>query len=242
MQAALCKTHPALCGDEGLALIRKDIADEGVDHRDAGGVLRAGQAEGVRLRRAPRSTGSTCARAWPGSAARTTRTPSCWPRTTCAWARAQGRRLQPAGALQPRASSPRSILVVGGGVAGMTAALEAAKAGYEVHAGGEGGELGGFAAKLHQIASPPAALPGAGGRRAWTALIGGRVARQDHGAHPAPRSTRSTARPASSRWTSTPGGKEVAAQGRRDRAGHRLRALRRRPSWAPGLRPVRRTW
>lgn len=46
----------------------------------------------------------------------------------------------------------KGIVVVGGGVAGMTAALEAARAGYETTLLEKEGELGGFAAKLQKSA------------------------------------------------------------------------------------------
>ncbi len=45
----------------------------------------------------------------------------------------------------------KSILVIGGGIAGMTAALQAARAGYEVHLVEKEQELGGFANKLYKV-------------------------------------------------------------------------------------------
>ncbi len=48
------------------------------------------------------------------------------------------------------AGSNKRVLVVGGGVSGMTAALEAAKAGYEVLLVEKTGALGGWTAKLHK--------------------------------------------------------------------------------------------
>ncbi len=44
----------------------------------------------------------------------------------------------------------KSILVVGGGISGMTAALEAARAGYDVFIVEKEPELGGFAKKLYK--------------------------------------------------------------------------------------------
>jgi len=49
---------------------------------------------------------------------------------------------------KPEESISKTILVVGGGVAGLTAALEAAKAGYEVVIVEKENELGGFVAKM----------------------------------------------------------------------------------------------
>ena len=45
-------------------------------------------------------------------------------------------------------------MVVGGGITGMTAALEAAKAGYKVILVEKEPELGGFAAKLYKKIPP----------------------------------------------------------------------------------------
>ena len=50
----------------------------------------------------------------------------------------------------PAAVTDRRVLVVGGGVSGMTAALEASKAGYQVVLVEKSGALGGWAAKLHK--------------------------------------------------------------------------------------------
>ncbi len=51
----------------------------------------------------------------------------------------------------------KKILVVGGGVTGMTAAVEAARAGYEVSLVEKEAELGGYARKLHRVtpSTPP---------------------------------------------------------------------------------------
>jgi quinone-modifying oxidoreductase subunit QmoB len=50
---------------------------------------------------------------------------------------------------QPEETIEESILVVGGGITGLTAALEAAKAGYEVRLVEKTGRLGGWLAKQH---------------------------------------------------------------------------------------------
>lgn len=47
-------------------------------------------------------------------------------------------------------ANERTILVIGGGIAGMTAALDAAKAGFKVLAVEKTQRIGGFAAKLHK--------------------------------------------------------------------------------------------
>ncbi len=50
----------------------------------------------------------------------------------------------------PKTGVNRRLLVVGGGISGLTAALEAAKTGYEVLLCEKSGELGGWGAKLHR--------------------------------------------------------------------------------------------
>jgi len=51
---------------------------------------------------------------------------------------------------QPEEEINKRILVVGGGIAGMTAALEAARTGYEVHLVEKSSQLGGWLAKQHR--------------------------------------------------------------------------------------------
>ncbi|MHB8293559.1 MAG: FAD-dependent oxidoreductase [Acidimicrobiales bacterium] len=67
------------------------------------------------------------------------------------------------------ADHERRVLVVGGGVAGMSAALAAAEVGYGVVLVERGGAMGGFAGKLHRgFPWPPAGdAPEAGERRTW---------------------------------------------------------------------------
>ncbi len=51
----------------------------------------------------------------------------------------------------------KAILVIGGGITGMTSALEAAKAGYQVYLVEKEPQLGGWANKFHKVftAKPP---------------------------------------------------------------------------------------
>jgi len=59
-------------------------------------------------------------------------------------------KMEPLVPFQPEEAIDKSILVVGGGIAGMTAALEAAKTGYEVRLVEKTGQLGGWLAKQHK--------------------------------------------------------------------------------------------
>ncbi len=60
------------------------------------------------------------------------------------------RKMKPLEPFQPEETIEKSLLVVGGGIAGMTASLEAAKAGYEVKLVEKTGRLGGWLAKQHR--------------------------------------------------------------------------------------------
>ncbi len=59
-------------------------------------------------------------------------------------------KMEPLEPFQPEEAIDKSILVVGGGIAGMTAALEAAKTGYEVRLVEKTGQLGGWLGKQHK--------------------------------------------------------------------------------------------
>ncbi len=60
------------------------------------------------------------------------------------------RKMQPLEPFHPEEPIDKTILVVGGGVAGMTAALEAARAGYQVRLVEKSDRLGGWLAKQHR--------------------------------------------------------------------------------------------
>jgi len=59
-------------------------------------------------------------------------------------------KMEPLEPFQPEEAIDKSILVVGGGIAGITAALESAKTGYEVRLVEQAGQLGGWLAKQHK--------------------------------------------------------------------------------------------
>ena len=144
-----CKTHEFLCGDEGLALINKDIAEEGVNtvvvaacsHRAKQREFSLGKdimVERINLREGV---------AWvlPPEDEDTQ------------WLAEDYMRMGVEKANRTDLPEPfaegdfyQDILVIGGGVAGMTAALEAAKAGSNVTLLEKTGALGGYALKLHK--------------------------------------------------------------------------------------------
>jgi quinone-modifying oxidoreductase subunit QmoB len=154
-KAALCKTHACLCGDEGLSVIKKDIAEEKVTTvLLAACSARAKQEEfrfeGTEMVRANLREGV----AWvlPPKDEDTQHLAEDYLRMGTEQARRTGLPV-PFG----EGEFSKHLLVVGGGVTGMTAALEAAKAGYGVTLLEKTDTLGGYAAKLHR--SVPSAPP-----------------------------------------------------------------------------------
>ena len=148
---ALVREHAFLCSDDGVALIRQDIADEGVTHVMIGACSRRMKAEAFHFAQA------AVARAnlregvlWivaEGSAHDEVRQEMAddYVRMGCA----ELKKLKlPAG--NPARAEARSVLVVGGGISGLTAALETAEAGYGVVLVERAPALGGWAARLWQ--------------------------------------------------------------------------------------------
>jgi len=152
----ITRTHPCLCGREGLALIGKDVAEEGVTHACLVACSqRAKQKEFATLE------GPVVER--------------CNLREGVAWVmepnhedtqwiaedyiRMWVERTRRSDHPDPFQEGEfwEGILVVGGGVAGLTAALEAARAGMDVTLLEKTETLGGYAAKLYK--STPAAPP-----------------------------------------------------------------------------------
>jgi quinone-modifying oxidoreductase subunit QmoB len=148
---ALVREHPFLCSDEGVALLRQDMADEGVSHLMLAACSRRMKTEAFHFPEA------AVARAnlregvlWivaEGQAHDELRQEMAddYVRMGCA----ELKRLKiPAG--NPERAGSRRLLVVGGGVSGMTAALQAAEAGYDVLLVEREAELGGWVARLHR--------------------------------------------------------------------------------------------
>jgi quinone-modifying oxidoreductase subunit QmoB len=147
-KAALCKVHPILCSGEGVELIRKDLADGVVNaitiaacsprmKTDAFAFDPLTILERVNLREhvawchAPKDedTQMVAEDYLRMGIAKTQRTEKCEP-----------------------VSDPisKKLLVVGGGLAGITAALESAEAGYPVVLVEKQAQIGGFVAKLKE--------------------------------------------------------------------------------------------
>ncbi|MBK6862789.1 MAG: hydrogenase iron-sulfur subunit [Ideonella sp.] len=146
---ALVREHAFLCSEEGVQQIRADIASEGVTHLMIGACSRRMKSEAFHfpeaaLARANLREGVLWIVA-EGSEHDEVRQEMAddYVRMGCA----ELKKLKvPAG--NPARAESRRALVVGGGVAGMTAALEVAEAGYAAVLVERGAELGGWAARL----------------------------------------------------------------------------------------------
>jgi len=147
----LVRAHDFLCNGEGVQLIRDDIEKEGVTHVMIAACSRRAKTEAfhfpaVALARANIREGVIWSQPDTPEARETTQEMADdFVRMGCAEVK---KMKLPAG--NPNVGHNKRILVVGGGVSGMTAALEASKAGYEVLLVEKESELGGWAAKLHK--------------------------------------------------------------------------------------------
>lgn len=164
----ICKTHPIMCSPDGVELIKQDIEGEGVntviigacsprvmyDVFDFGPVLveRVNLREGVVWSHEPKKPGGEAEGEEKESA-------DIDPEfqmlaedyLLMGIVRAQkGELPEP---YKPEEEMNKKILVIGGGVTGITAALEAATSGYEVTLVEKEAGLGGFAAKLYKQAA-----------------------------------------------------------------------------------------
>ena len=157
-RATVCREHDVLCSADGVAMIREDLDAEGVSRVVIAACSRRAKTEafafeGVALTRVSLREGVVWVRPDTEEARESTQEMAeDSVRMGCAAARAVAPPV-------PRREEglSRRILVVGGGVAGMTAALEAARAGYPVTLVEQGPELGGALAGLWKRA--PARSP-----------------------------------------------------------------------------------
>jgi len=124
----LCRQHPMLCSKEGVALIRNDIANEGVTHVMLAACSRRAKVEAFNFTDVALSRGNLREGViWlrpdaPENEETTQEMAADYVRMACAEVRFM---------TQPSPSAEqglvRRILVVGGGITGMTAAVEAAE-------------------------------------------------------------------------------------------------------------------
>jgi len=147
-KAQVVKEHEFLCSADGVKMIQDDIANEGVNRVAVCACSRRAKVDaftfdGVAVTRGNLREGVIWVRPNTDEAQETTQDMADdYVRMACYEAKFM---TPPAG--NEEAKYDRDILVVGGGLSGLTAALEAAKAGYPIHIVEKSGALGGAAAK-----------------------------------------------------------------------------------------------
>ncbi len=145
------KRHDCLCSAEGVQMIRDDIANDAVTHVLLGACSRRAKTEAfdfpeVAMTRANLREGVLWVVA-KGSDHDEIRQEMAddYIRMGCAELKKMA---VPAG--NPNRASNRRVLVVGGGMSGLTAAIEAAETGYEAVLVEKEPQLGGWAGRLHK--------------------------------------------------------------------------------------------
>ena len=145
-----CKQHELLCSSEGVQMIRSDIA-EGATHIMIAACSRRAKVEAfnftdVAMSRANLREGVIWVRPDSDENRETTQDMADdYVRMACAEVKFMSRP-NPSGEQELN----KRILVVGGGITGMSAALEASAAGYSVHIVEKSGALGGHAANYYK--------------------------------------------------------------------------------------------
>jgi quinone-modifying oxidoreductase subunit QmoB len=151
---AICKNHSNLCSPEGVALIKNDIKNEGANtlviaacsHRV---MYDAFNFENCIVDRVNvREQVAWCQK--PGD-----EDTQMMAEDYLRMGMAKVRNMKLPEPFSPEKEISRDILVAGGGLTGMTAALEAAKAGYSVVLVEKEAQLGGFQKGVRQIATFP---------------------------------------------------------------------------------------
>jgi len=147
----LCKQHKMLCSQEGVQTIRDDIAKDKVTHVMIAACSRRAKVEAfnftdVAVSRANLREGVLWVRPDTDENRETTQEMADdYVRMACAEVR-----FMTVPAPSGEQSLTKQILVVGGGVTGMSAALEAAAAGFPATIVEKTGQLGGHAAQLYR--------------------------------------------------------------------------------------------
>ncbi|NIR30885.1 MAG: hydrogenase iron-sulfur subunit [Gammaproteobacteria bacterium] len=150
-KANLVREHDVLCSSAGVEMMRSDIESEGVNRVVIGACSRRSKTEafdfdGAAISRANLREGVIWVRPDTEEARETTQEMAAdYVRMGCA----EVRHMKPP-RRNDKTAENREVLVVGGGVSGMTAALEASKAGYKAALVERSGELGGHAARLQK--------------------------------------------------------------------------------------------
>ncbi len=157
-KANVVKQHDFLCNAEGVKMIQDDIDNEGVNHVVVAACSRRAKVDAfnfadVTLARANLREGVIWVRPDEPEAQETTQEMADdYIRMACAESK-----FQKVPDTSGEQSLNKTLLVIGGGVSGMTAAIESAKAGYEVILVEKQGHLGGAMAGM--VARVPTRSP-----------------------------------------------------------------------------------
>lgn len=150
-KAGVAKEHDFLCSAAGVEMIQNDIDNEGVNRVVIAACSRRAKAEafsfeGVSISRVNLREGVIWVRPDTEEARETTQEMADdYIRMGCS----EAKYMKPPASGQEKGMN-NHLLVVGGGLSGMTAALEAAKAGYPVTLVEKTGALGGAAAQFYK--------------------------------------------------------------------------------------------
>lgn len=150
-KAAFAKEHDILCSEAGVNLIKADIASGDVTHVMIATCSRRAKTEAftfdnAAVCRANLREGVIWARPDTEEARETTQEMAAdYVRMGCTEAK-----YMTLAKTNLQAATHKRLLVVGGGVSGLTAAIEASKAGYSVTLIEQTNVLGGWAAKWHK--------------------------------------------------------------------------------------------
>jgi quinone-modifying oxidoreductase subunit QmoB len=150
-KAQVVREHEFLCNASGVEMIKNDIANEGVNHVVIAACSRRAKAEtfnfeNIAISRANLREGVIWATPADEDKKEIVQEMAAdYVRMGCA----ESIKMQ-IPRTNPGVGHNKRILVVGGGISGMTAAIEAAKTGYDVLLVEKTGSLGGWAAKLHK--------------------------------------------------------------------------------------------
>jgi quinone-modifying oxidoreductase subunit QmoB len=147
MKIPVVKTHAAFCGKEGVDLIKNDVAAEGVNC-----VIIAACSPRVKFEEFD-FPGCIVERVPLRELAVWTQVPQSKDAQMAAedYTKMGVTKVQKGNPPEPyQMETTKNILVIGGGVTGMTAALEVADAGYQVYLVEKEAQLGGFMNKLYK--------------------------------------------------------------------------------------------
>ncbi len=150
-KAQVVREHEFLCNSQGVEMIRNDIANEGVNHVVIAACSRRAKVEtfnfdNVAISRTNLREGVIWITPTDDDKKEIVQEMAAdYVRMGCA----ESAKMQ-IPRTNPNHGNNKRILVVGGGVTGLTAAIEASRTGYDVLLVEKTGSLGGWAAKLHK--------------------------------------------------------------------------------------------